>query len=170
MTEPNVTLTLTKPEALALEKAADTGLRVIEALGLIKSLGLTHEALRKLREATRCCTESQRARGRRRSPRGGWDNQHPGGECYTGRGGKVSGRRELSHPLAPALPRPLVERRTPHHHEGERMNEPMLMLARAYAFAADRHVDQRRKGESGRALREPSRRGRRACDAGDRGR
>ena len=51
MTESTVRLTLTKPEALALEKAADTGLRVIEALGLIKNFGLTEQALRKLREA-----------------------------------------------------------------------------------------------------------------------
>lgn len=51
MAEEIITLRLTRPEVLALEKAADTGLRVIEALGLVKNLGLTEAALRKLREA-----------------------------------------------------------------------------------------------------------------------
>ncbi len=50
--ESTVTLKLTKPEALALLNAAETGLRVIEALNLIKSTGLTEEAMRKLRAAT----------------------------------------------------------------------------------------------------------------------
>ncbi len=36
-TEQQVTLKMTRPEALALLNAAETGLRVIEALGLAKS-------------------------------------------------------------------------------------------------------------------------------------
>ena len=52
MAETTVTLKLTKPEALALLKAAETGVAVIEALDLIKALGLTKEAVRKLRDAT----------------------------------------------------------------------------------------------------------------------
>jgi hypothetical protein len=50
--ETTVTLKLSKPEALALLKAAETGLAVIEVLDLIKALGLTKEAVRKLRDAT----------------------------------------------------------------------------------------------------------------------
>jgi hypothetical protein len=53
MAEPTVTLKLTKPEALALLHAADTGLRVIEALGLVKALGLTEATVRKLRDVAR---------------------------------------------------------------------------------------------------------------------
>lgn len=49
--EPTITLKLTKPEALALLNAADTGLRVIEALNLVKAIGLTEIAVRKLRAA-----------------------------------------------------------------------------------------------------------------------
>jgi hypothetical protein len=44
-----VTLTLTKPEALALLKAAETGLAVIEALHLVKATALTEATVRKLR-------------------------------------------------------------------------------------------------------------------------
>lgn len=47
--DATVLLKLTKPEALALLNAADTGVRVIQALGLVKNLGLTEEAVRKLR-------------------------------------------------------------------------------------------------------------------------
>jgi len=53
MAEQIVTLKLTKPEALALANAADTGLRVIEALNLVKNLGLTESAVNKLRAAAR---------------------------------------------------------------------------------------------------------------------
>ncbi len=49
--EQTVTLKLTKPEALALLKAAETGLAVIEALNLIKATNLTIIAVRKLRDA-----------------------------------------------------------------------------------------------------------------------
>jgi hypothetical protein len=42
--EATITLKLTKPEALALIHAADTGLRVIDTLGLVKALGLTETA------------------------------------------------------------------------------------------------------------------------------
>ena len=49
--ETMVTLTLTKPEALALLNAAETGLAVIEALNLVKATGLTEETVRKLRMA-----------------------------------------------------------------------------------------------------------------------
>jgi hypothetical protein len=49
--ETTVTLKLTKPEALALLKAAETGLAVIEALNLIKATGLTEGVVRKLRNA-----------------------------------------------------------------------------------------------------------------------
>ncbi len=51
MPETTVTLKLTKPEALALLNAAETGLRVIEALGLIKATGLTEKAVSDLRGA-----------------------------------------------------------------------------------------------------------------------
>jgi hypothetical protein len=51
MAEQTVTLKLSKPEALALLNAAETGLRVIEALNLVKNVGLTEEAVRKLRSA-----------------------------------------------------------------------------------------------------------------------
>ena len=52
--EPTVTLKLTKSEALALLNAADTGLRVIEALNLVKgATALTEAAVRKLRDAAR---------------------------------------------------------------------------------------------------------------------
>lgn len=53
MAEGTVTLKLTKPEALALLNAADTGLRVIEALNLVKNVGLTEATVRKLRDAAR---------------------------------------------------------------------------------------------------------------------
>jgi len=42
---------LTKVEALALVNAAETGLRVIEALGLVKNTGTMDQAVRKLRAA-----------------------------------------------------------------------------------------------------------------------
>jgi hypothetical protein len=51
MADNEVTLKLSKPEALALLNAAETGLRVIEALNLVKNVGLTEEAVRKLRAA-----------------------------------------------------------------------------------------------------------------------
>jgi hypothetical protein len=53
MTDQQVTLKMTRPEALALLNASETGLRVIEALGLVKNVGLTEEAVRKLRVAAR---------------------------------------------------------------------------------------------------------------------
>ena len=46
-----VTLRLTKPEALALLKAAETGLSVIQALHPVKATGLTEATVRKLRVA-----------------------------------------------------------------------------------------------------------------------
>ena len=52
-TEQQVTLKMTRPEALALLNAAETGLRVIEALNLVKNVGLTEETVRKLRGAAR---------------------------------------------------------------------------------------------------------------------
>ena len=53
MADVTVTLKLTMPEAKALLNAADTGLRVIEALNLVKALGLTESAVNKLRAAAR---------------------------------------------------------------------------------------------------------------------
>jgi hypothetical protein len=53
LAEQQVALKMTRPEALALLNAAETGLRVIEALGLVKNLGLTEASVRKLREAAR---------------------------------------------------------------------------------------------------------------------
>jgi hypothetical protein len=50
--KPEVTVKLTKVEALALVNAAETGLRVIEALGLVKNTATMEEAVRKLRRAT----------------------------------------------------------------------------------------------------------------------
>jgi len=47
-----VTVTLSKVEALALATAADTGLKVIEALETVKNTAAMKDALRKLREAT----------------------------------------------------------------------------------------------------------------------
>ena len=47
-----VTVKLTKVEALALVNAVETGLRVIEALGLVKNTATMEEAVRKLRAAT----------------------------------------------------------------------------------------------------------------------
>ena len=47
-TEQQVRLMMTRPEALALLNAAETGLRVIEALGLVKNVRLTEESVRKL--------------------------------------------------------------------------------------------------------------------------
>lgn len=43
---------LSKPEALALLKAAETGLRVIEALHLVPNPALIEATVRKLRSAT----------------------------------------------------------------------------------------------------------------------
>jgi hypothetical protein len=51
MADNEVTLKLSRPEALALLNAAETGLRVIEALNLVKNVGLTEAAVRKLRAA-----------------------------------------------------------------------------------------------------------------------
>ena len=48
----DVTLKLTRVEALALLNAAETGVRVIEALGLVKNTATMEEAVRKLRAAT----------------------------------------------------------------------------------------------------------------------
>jgi hypothetical protein len=50
--DPTVTLKLTKPEALALLKAAETGLAVIEALHLIRDTVLTERAVGLLRSST----------------------------------------------------------------------------------------------------------------------
>ena len=50
--KPEVTLKLTKVEALALVSAAETGLRVIEALALVKNTATMEAAVRKLRAAT----------------------------------------------------------------------------------------------------------------------
>jgi hypothetical protein len=47
-----VAVKLTKVEALALVNAAETGLRVIEALGLVKNTATMEAAVRKLRAAT----------------------------------------------------------------------------------------------------------------------
>jgi len=51
MAEQTVTLKLSVPEARALLKAAETGVKVIEALNLIQAIGLTESVVRKLREA-----------------------------------------------------------------------------------------------------------------------
>ena len=48
-----VTLKLTKPEALALLKAAETGLAVIEALTLVKDTRLTEATVAARGAATR---------------------------------------------------------------------------------------------------------------------
>jgi hypothetical protein len=48
-----VTLTLARIEALALERAADVCVRVIEALNLVSNPTTTDAALRKLRAAIR---------------------------------------------------------------------------------------------------------------------
>jgi hypothetical protein len=53
MAEATVTLKLTVPEAMALLRAADTGLRVIDTLGLVKDIGLTEAAVNKLRAVAR---------------------------------------------------------------------------------------------------------------------
>ena len=53
MAEPTVTLKLTKPEALALLKAAETGASVIEVLNLVPNTGLIEATVRKLRDAAR---------------------------------------------------------------------------------------------------------------------
>ncbi len=47
----DVTLRLTRVEAFALVNAAETGLRVIEALGLVKHTATMDAAVRKLRAA-----------------------------------------------------------------------------------------------------------------------
>ena len=49
--EREITVKLTKTEALALAKVAETGLRVTEALSLIQSIATAEAALRKLRVA-----------------------------------------------------------------------------------------------------------------------
>lgn len=48
-----ITVELTRTEALALRKAGEDGLRVIEALGLIKNPGTVRSALDKLAAALR---------------------------------------------------------------------------------------------------------------------
>lgn len=47
----DVTPTFTRAEALALEKAADIGLRVIETLHLVQTTATMERALNKLRAA-----------------------------------------------------------------------------------------------------------------------
>lgn len=49
--ETEVTVALTKTEALALAKVADVGLRTAEALSLIQNTVAAETALRKLNEA-----------------------------------------------------------------------------------------------------------------------
>jgi molybdenum-dependent DNA-binding transcriptional regulator ModE len=53
MADKDVVLTLTRAEALSLEVAADKGLRVIEALELVKNTGAIVQAARKLKDALR---------------------------------------------------------------------------------------------------------------------
>ena len=53
MAEPTLTLKLTKPEALALLKAAETGVAVIEALNLVPNTALIEATVRKLRDVAR---------------------------------------------------------------------------------------------------------------------
>ena len=53
MAEATMMLKLTKPEALALLKAAETGVAVIEALNLVPNTGLIEAVVRKLRDAAR---------------------------------------------------------------------------------------------------------------------
>ena len=53
MAVQTVTLKLTKPEALALLKAADTGADVIKALHLVPNTALIEAVVRKLRDAAR---------------------------------------------------------------------------------------------------------------------
>lgn len=48
---PGVTLELSRVEAQALLKAAETGLRVVEALDLVRNTGTMSEAVSKLRSA-----------------------------------------------------------------------------------------------------------------------
>jgi hypothetical protein len=50
--ESTITLKLSKPEALALLKAAATGVAVIDALHLIPNSGLIEAVVRKPRAAT----------------------------------------------------------------------------------------------------------------------
>jgi hypothetical protein len=50
--QADVTLRLTRVEAKALLNAAETGLKVIEALNLVANPVTTEEAIRKLRAAT----------------------------------------------------------------------------------------------------------------------
>jgi hypothetical protein len=49
--EASVILTLTRVEAIALERAADTGVRIIEALNLANRTSATDTALERLRAA-----------------------------------------------------------------------------------------------------------------------
>ncbi len=49
--QASITLTLTRIEAIALERAADTGVRVIEALNLPNRTTATETALTRLRSA-----------------------------------------------------------------------------------------------------------------------
>jgi hypothetical protein len=48
---PEITIYMSRTEALALQKVAETGLRVVEALGLIQSTGATKNALDAVRAA-----------------------------------------------------------------------------------------------------------------------
>jgi hypothetical protein len=52
MAEQTVTLKLSKPEALALLKAAETGVAVIDALHLVPNPSLIETVVRNLRAAT----------------------------------------------------------------------------------------------------------------------
>lgn len=49
--EPQITLILSRAEATALARSAETGLRVSEALGLIQKTATTDSAIRKVQVA-----------------------------------------------------------------------------------------------------------------------
>jgi hypothetical protein len=51
MASDEITVTMTRTEALALAAVADTGLKVTEALGLIQSTASAERGLNRLREA-----------------------------------------------------------------------------------------------------------------------
>jgi hypothetical protein len=53
MADTDITITLTRTEALALVKLADVGLRVVEALSLVQSTVAAEKAIRKLEAATK---------------------------------------------------------------------------------------------------------------------
>lgn len=58
-----ITVTLTKTEALALSRVADTGIRISDALNLIQSTAAAKAAVRKL-DAAVMATPKKPARGR----------------------------------------------------------------------------------------------------------